>query len=814
MLVSRTIPNLVQGVSQQPEVLRLTSQASEQVNGFSSVVEGLKKRPASEHISKISNTSYSGAFIHTINRDANERYIVIIDGSGSVLVYDINGTQKTVTDNTGGNNYFVSANPNDDFRAVTVADYTFIVNKNKTVAYAARSTALELEIKAVSLVEIEEGRNGETYTVSFRGVSRSVVSSSTNIQTIRDQIYADWNANLPTSGLYGSIAVTLEKVGSRGLAFVRYDSSGTYNRPDLVEDNVVTVSDSFGDTGMKITMDKVNLFSDLPTKSVSNHLVEIQGDGGTAYDNYFVQYDTDTNVWVETNEQNIDYKLNHDTLPHGLVRLPDGTFVVSPFDNSTINYTLSGTSYDYIFPIWGSRLVGDETTAPDPSFIGRTLNDIFFHRNRLGFLTDENVVMSRAAEFFEFFPETVTQVLATDPIDVASTHTKVSILKNAISFDEQLLLFSDQTQFILSGGQTLENTNIQINVATEFETDNVIKPVSSGSSVIFGFKKGNFTGFREYYIDADNNTKKADDITGNVPKYIPKNVFKLTYNTNENILVALTSEETNALYVYQTYFNGSQRVQSAWHKWTFGSTSTDDILNIDFIENKLYILNARSDGTYLESIDVSPALTDDGEAYLSCLDRKIDETKVTMSYNSSADETTITLPYTITNTMRLVGKSGANLKAGQNLVLNSQTGTTIVVDGDLTSSNFFIGEEYDFLFVFSQQFLQVADSKGSRISVKEGRLQIRNWEVSFNDTGYFKTRVEPEGRSVSETTFTGTITGTGILGTINLEDGEYKFSVQSENDKLTISLTSDSHLPCNFINASWQGYYVSPSTRI
>jgi hypothetical protein len=40
-------------------------------------------------------------------------------------------------------------------------------------------------------------------------------------------------------------------------------------------------------------------------------------------------------------------------------------------------------------------------------------------RNRLGFLSDENVIFSRASEFFEFFPETITQVLATDPIDVA-----------------------------------------------------------------------------------------------------------------------------------------------------------------------------------------------------------------------------------------------------------------------------------------------------------------------------------------------------------------------------------------------------------
>jgi len=110
--------------------------------------------------------------------------------------------------------------------------------------------------------------------------------------------------------------------------------------------------------------------------------------------------------------------------------------------------------------------------------------------------------------------------------------------------------------------------------------------------------------------------------------------------------------------------------------------------------------------------------------------------------------------------------------------------------------------------------MQVADSQGSRISVKEGRLQIRNWSVSYNDTGFFKTEVTPVGRDISTTTFTGTITGTGLLGTVNLEDGDYTFAVQSENDKLTIKLLNDSHLPSNFINANWEGYYVSPAQRI
>ena len=86
-LVSRTIPNLVQGVSQQPEILRLNSQASSQVNAFSSVVEGLKKRPPTNYIAKISTSSLANSYIHTINRDVNERYIVVIT-NGDIVVYD------------------------------------------------------------------------------------------------------------------------------------------------------------------------------------------------------------------------------------------------------------------------------------------------------------------------------------------------------------------------------------------------------------------------------------------------------------------------------------------------------------------------------------------------------------------------------------------------------------------------------------------------------------------------------------------------------------------------------------------------------
>ena len=139
-LITRSIPNLIGGVSQQPEILRLENQATEQVNDFSGVVEGLKKRPPTAHVSKISSSTLTNAFIHTINRDANERYIVVIS-DGFITVYTVSGTSKNVVMQTNASNYLTSSNPRGEFKALTVNDYTYILNTSKTVAMDSSTTS-------------------------------------------------------------------------------------------------------------------------------------------------------------------------------------------------------------------------------------------------------------------------------------------------------------------------------------------------------------------------------------------------------------------------------------------------------------------------------------------------------------------------------------------------------------------------------------------------------------------------------------------------------------------------------------------------
>ena len=80
-LINTAVPNLIQGVSQQPDASRYDGQCELQENALSSVAEGLKKRPNTRHIAKLLDTAIdANSFVHFINRSAAERYVVIHDG--------------------------------------------------------------------------------------------------------------------------------------------------------------------------------------------------------------------------------------------------------------------------------------------------------------------------------------------------------------------------------------------------------------------------------------------------------------------------------------------------------------------------------------------------------------------------------------------------------------------------------------------------------------------------------------------------------------------------------------------------------------
>ena len=98
-LVKNATTSLAQGVSQQAESQRYPSQGTEQVNAYSSPIKGLVKRPPSKFIAKVDldTTGENNTFVHTINRDSSERYVLAVDKQVTQAVTGVDASNNTIT---------------------------------------------------------------------------------------------------------------------------------------------------------------------------------------------------------------------------------------------------------------------------------------------------------------------------------------------------------------------------------------------------------------------------------------------------------------------------------------------------------------------------------------------------------------------------------------------------------------------------------------------------------------------------------------------------------------------------------------------
>jgi hypothetical protein len=309
----------------------------------------------------------------------------------------------------------------------------------------------------------------------------------------------------------------------------------------------VQTTDSHADTdifGIKgaIGGGEVRSFSYLPGENVPDGFItKIAGDDTRQEDDFYVHFVADVQnkgVWKECIGPELSEHMRYANLPHRLVRLFDDTKKITDATLSTYNplgitFVLEGVvktaddgravdsvTTDFSRIGWNARLVGDDDLNPFPSFVDGTIQDIFFHKNRIGFLADENVVMSEAGNYYNFFPTTVITGLASSPIDVTVSNDKVSLLKHAVPFAESLLFFSELQQFALNSPGVLSPATVSIDVTTQFESDANVKPVSVGRYVFFAFQRGEFSGVREYFVDNTKEVNDAVEITAHIPQYI------------------------------------------------------------------------------------------------------------------------------------------------------------------------------------------------------------------------------------------------------------------------------------------------------
>lgn len=531
------------------------------------------------------------------------------------------------------------------------------------------------------------------------------------------------------------------------------------------------------------------LFSDLAAPSGTGEVWEVAGDPSNNFDNYYVK-DTTANVWQETIRPAEPFKFDAATMPHELVREADGTFTFKQI-------------------VWADRLVGDSDSNPVPSFVGRTLRDIFLYRNRLGVLADEGFILSRVGEYFGFWIETVTAALDSDPIDSSVASEKVSILYHAVPFNKTLLLFAKKGQFQITAENALTQKNVKSDPVTNFESSTLCRPMGVGTDLFMVTEKGEFSGMREYYVDKDTITNDAADITAHVPAYIPKQVFRLAACSTEDTLFALSFEEMNALYVYKYYWgDDNKKVQSCWSRWVFDPL--DSILDVHFINQTGYIVVQRGDGLYFDKFDLQADKRDEGFPCSILLDRRVERSGI---YDPVSNTTLWTLPYAETATMEVIyGKDWGGSKGTKVEGITRPAPNMIQADGDHSAHLCYVGRAYTMRVRLSE--IHKRDDKG--VPSMDGRLQLTRGRAGFAKTGYFRVEVTPKARSMTTKTFNGHTLGSSDfqLDTLSLYKGVLGFPISAKNDEVAIDLVNDSHLPCYFLNIEWVAEWVPQSQQV
>jgi len=735
-LVSRHIPALYNGVSQQNPTLRSPSQAEAQVNMYGSVQDGLRKRPPFQHVASVTTSDWSTAHVHTINRDTTERYIVIVT-DGDLKVFDaIDGTEETVNFPTGKTYLDIvgGGDAEDSFSVASIADYSFVVNKTLVTATKTSPTATP------------------TY-------------------------YNNWHQ----PGTWGPRRAN------------RYFNS--YGAGSL--------------TGT------VNTFSDLPKATdaappSNGDLYKVVGYDENNFGGYYVR--RVGGVWEETYGPSANTSMDEDTLPHALVRETDGTFTFTPFS-------------------WTARQFGDADSNPGPTFLGRTISGVFYWKNRLGFLTDENVVLSTAGDYGNFWRNTMTTLLDSDVVDVALSTTSVSILKFAVPFNDTMMLFADQGQFSLSVRDVLTPTSVSIDEATSFEMDDTVAPVRVGSEVYFVSKAGSWSRLREYFVQAQQLNLDAADVTAHVPRYVPGEVIGMSASDVEDA-VFLISQKTgykNRVYVYKVFWSGDEKAQSAWSYWELDAS--DVLLSIDVIEDEVFALIKRADATYLEKADLDVNAETLSLGFDILLDRRYEVQGGDMAYSAGLDETTITVPYDLTSSVEANWKIILTAGSGDVGRLVDQSTYTfevvagndeITIPGDVTASAPVIGVNYESEYELSEQF--VYDGNGNADTT--GKLNIRTLTVNYKDAGYFEVAVYPYGRDfaadVEEVVpsaldaFTGRTLGEAslITGEAAFDTGVYQTYIDGNSRDVVVTLQNPSHLQTKFTSAEWEGKFIKRTRSI
>lgn len=415
-------------------------------------------------------------------------------------------------------------------------------------------------------------------------------------------------------------------------------------------------------------------------------------------------------------------ELDNTTMPIQMVRTTPPPGAV--FDVNLINYA--------------ARTSGDELSNPTPSLWqdGTKISDISFHRNRLVFAGDENIVFSQAGDLFNFYLEDANNLVDSDPIDVQISTEEVTLIDFVVPFRKSLVIFTKAgLQFELNAPATLTQDTVDISHSTSYRS-HPTRPEPMGNFIYFAGRKKEDSTLYEYFFEDSRASNSAANVTAHVPNFLPDNVRTVQTSQNDST-VCVIGVDDNKVFLYRFFFSGDRKEQSAWTIHEFDSNYR--IADIAIIDNSCWMLVEDTTGAggryFLENFCLDIQQAKAGWPYRIHLDRQVEIALGTFA--AGPNETTWDLPY-LDNTVDAIVLGPDFTTPGTILtpssVTDNGTFTQVKATGDQTAGEVTIGRKFNMKVTLTRPFRR--DRNGQ--AVIDGRIQTRKIVTPHSNTGAYK----------------------------------------------------------------------------
>ena len=470
------------------------------------------------------------------------------------------------------------SNPSGNFDDANISANEYICAYNNNVDLLHGGEGWEKGDKVV--VTLDQAVTNYNFEIQIEKVEESVVKA--NIKDVRPEPTPfDAETAVTVDAILGGITTELDAISSTH--DLNYDIIG--NGIYLWSSNPFNIQVPDKDL-IRVMQSDVNNVAELPNQCKHDYIVKVTNSRDADEDDYYLKFVGENNrngpgSWQECPKPGIISSLNADTMPHVLQRQADGDFLLKAYD-------------------WGKRDVGDNTTNPMPTFADGSskINKVLFFRNRLAFLSGENVILSRPGDLVtpSFFAKTALAVSAIDPIDISSSSTYPSDLFDGIEIPAGLVVFSTNQQFLLSAdAEVLNPDTAKFRSISHYSYDKNISPISLGTSIGYVDNTGGSCRFMEMQQVQREQEPIVTETSKVVQNMLPNNINHVI-NSPENGLVFFNyqngASESQYFYGFK-YQDYGERKQSAWFKWYFdlGQLYTKSIRYSFIIDDAFYLLS-------------------------------------------------------------------------------------------------------------------------------------------------------------------------------------------------------------------------------